>query len=96
MFGFKCERAVKPFVMGRKQWLFANTPLGAAASSIMYSIIETAAANGLNPYHYIKYLLEQLPVTSYNNLEPLLPWSSSLPDSCRVPVKTLKNPESHG
>jgi len=83
----RCERAVKPFVMGRKAWLFSNTPGGAAASSIIYSIVETAKANGLHPYNYIKYLLETLPNTTTDNLDALLPWSASLPEDCTAPVK---------
>ena len=83
----RCERAVKPFVMGRKAWLFSNTPGGAAASSIIYSIVETAKANGLHPYNYIKYLLETLPNTTTDNLDALLPWSESLPENCTAPVK---------
>jgi len=81
------ERAVKPFVQGRKQWLFSNTPNGAESSSIYYSIIETAKENHLNPYQYLKFLLEMLPHTTTNDLETLLPWSKSLPDSCRISVK---------
>ena len=48
----RCERAVKPFVQGRKAWLFSNTPRGAEASSAMFSIAETAKENGLNPCYY--------------------------------------------
>jgi len=81
------ERSVKPFVQGRKQWLFSNTPNGAESSSIYYSIIETAKENNLNPYQYTKFLLEKLPKANANELEALLPWSESLPDYCRVPVK---------
>ena len=44
---------MKPFVMGRKNWLFANTPDGAQASSVIYSLIETAKENGLDPYRYL-------------------------------------------
>jgi transposase len=83
----RCERSVKPFVQGRKAWLFSNTPNGATASSIMYSIIETAKENGLHPFHYVKYLLEALPHTTVDNLEAFLPWSDTLPDDCRIPVK---------
>ncbi|MCL2153997.1 MAG: IS66 family transposase [Oscillospiraceae bacterium] len=83
----RCERSVKPFVMGRKNWLFSNTPDGAKASSVMYSIIETAKENGLHPFHYLKFLLETLPNTTTGNLEALLPWSVSLPEVCRVTVK---------
>ncbi|WP_321495238.1 transposase domain-containing protein [uncultured Desulfobacter sp.] len=50
-----------PFVIGRKNWLFSVTPEGAAASAAIYSLIETAKANGLEPYWYFRYLLEKLP-----------------------------------
>jgi len=83
----RAERSVKPYVQGRKQWLFSNTPNGAESSSIIYSIIETAKENHLHPFHYMKYLLEKLPITTCNKLEELLPWSDSLPDSCRVPER---------
>lgn len=80
----RCERAVKPFVMGRKAWLFSNTPSGAEASSVMYSIIETAKENGLHPFRYMEFLLETLPGATTADLESLLPWSESLPVRCRV------------
>jgi hypothetical protein len=83
----RCERSVKPFVMGRKAWLFSNTPEGAMASCIIYSIIETAKENSLHPYHYIKYLLEALPATHQADIEELLPWSQALPASCYVPLE---------
>ena len=81
----RCERSVKPFVMGRKAWLFAASTDGADASSVMYSIIETAKDNGLHPFLYVKFLLEKLPNMNHNDdLNLLLPWSPSLPVSCRV------------
>jgi transposase len=83
----RAERSVKKFVMGRKAWLFSNTPDGAKASSIMYSIIETAQENGLHPFRYMKYLLEMLPNTKSNQVEQLLPWSDTLPEECRAPIK---------
>jgi len=52
------ENAIRPFVLGRKNWLFAGTPEGAEASALLYSIIETAKANGLEPYAYLKYIFE--------------------------------------
>ena len=55
------ENAIRPFVVGRKNWLFAATPDGAHASAALYSIIETAKANGLEPYWYLRYLFERLP-----------------------------------
>jgi len=81
----RCERTVKPFVMGRKAWLFSTTPEGAMASSVMYSIIETAKENGLHPFEYVKFLLEKLPcMTSGDDFDALLPWSDVLPGLCRV------------
>jgi transposase len=84
----RAERSVKPFVMGRKAWLFSNTPDGAHASSVMYSIIETAKENGLHPFHYIKYLLDVLPAVNNDKVDNLLPWSPNLPEECRIPVKS--------
>jgi transposase len=84
----RSERAIKPFVIGRKNWLFANTPRGAKASSIIYSVIETAKENGLNPLQYLIYLFEQLPQLpdpkDPEALDRLLPWSPSLPLTFRV------------
>ena len=84
----RCERSVKPFVMGRKAWLFSNTPAGARASSVMYSLIETAKENGLHPCRYLEFLLETLPNSTTSGLEALLPWSEALPERCRAPKKT--------
>jgi transposase len=84
----RCERSVKPFVMGRKAWLFSNTPNGAYASSILYSLIETAKENGLHPYLYIKYLFEVLPAVKNNEADDFLPWSLKLPIECRVIKKS--------
>jgi len=83
----RAERSIKPFVTGRKNWLFSNTPNGAEASSILYSIIETAKENGLRPQQYVQFLLEKLPNMTTSGLEALLPWSDSLPDCCRAPKK---------
>ena len=83
----RSERSIKPFVIGRKNWLFANTPRGAQASATIYSIVETAKENGLNPFNYLQYLFERLPnldLQDLNALDGLLPWSTDLPLSCRV------------
>jgi len=80
----RCERSIKPFVQGRKAWLFSNTPDGAEASSVMYSLIETAKENGLHPFHYLRFLLDTLPSSTCNNVDELLPWSEALPDWCRM------------
>lgn len=83
----RAERSVKPFVMGRKAWLFSSSPAGAKASSVMYSIIETAKENGLHPYRYLEFLLTLLPKSSTSSIDALFPWSEVLPDEVRAPVK---------
>ena len=88
----RSERAIKPFVIGRKNWLFANTPRGAKASATIYSVIETAKENGLNPFAYLTYLFERLPNVSVGDsaaIDALLPYSASLPDFCRVVGKSI-------
>jgi len=70
------ENAIRPFVIGRKAWLFSDTPAGAHASAVHYSLIETAKANGLEPYDYLKQVLTALPYTeTVEELEALLPWN---------------------
>jgi transposase len=83
----RSERSIKPCVIGRKNWLFANTPKGAKASATIYSIVESAKENGLNPFNYLKYLFEKLPnidIQDQSAIDELLPWSSTLPQECRV------------
>lgn len=60
------ERSIKPFVMGRKNFLFANVPKGAEASAIIYSLIETAKENGLDPYRYLTWLMHEAPKLDMN------------------------------
>lgn len=83
----RAERSIKPFVIGRKNWLFANTPKGAAASAIVYSIMETAKENGLNPYLYLTYIFKTAPNLRLNDdtgtIESLMPWNA--PDYCKTP-----------
>lgn len=83
------ERALRNFTIGRKNWVTINTIRGAQASAIIYSITETARANNLNVYYYIKHLLTHLPQLVDKNgnieqslLEPLMPWSKTLPADC--------------
>ena len=83
------ERALRNFTIDRKNWMTINTVRGAQASAVIYSITETARANGLNVYYYIKHLLEQLAelIDDQGNierseLEPLMPWSKALPADC--------------
>ena len=87
----RAERSIKPFVIGRKNWLFSNTPKGANSSAIIYSIVETAKENGLNPFSYLTYLFDELPnidINDKNALDELMPWSKSLPESCKISKKS--------
>lgn len=81
------ENAIRPFTVGRKNWLFADTPKGASASAAVYSIIETAKANGLNVYTYLEYLLLYMPDTDWRNspeeLDMLMPWSEGVQAECK-------------
>jgi hypothetical protein len=84
----RAERSIKPFVMGRKNWLFANTPGGAQASAVIYSLIETAKENALDPYRYLPWVLQNAPQLSETGkawAEKLLP--ARAPKECYVPQK---------
>jgi transposase len=86
----RSERAIKPFVIGRKNWLFANTPGGARSSATIYSLMETAKENGLNPFAYLTYLFERLPNINLKDpvaVDELLPWSAAVQALCHVPDK---------
>ena len=83
------ERALRTFTIGRKNWMTINTVRGADASAIIYSVTETARANGLNVYYYMKHLLTELTRVvradgsiDEKELEPLMPWSKDLPAEC--------------
>lgn len=80
----RAERSVKPFVIGRKNWLFCNSVSGAKTSAIAFSIIETAKENGLKPFEYLQFLLETLPNIKTSSIDDLLPWSNKIPPECRV------------
>ncbi|KOY80501.1 transposase domain-containing protein, partial [Lysinibacillus macroides] len=71
-------------------WLFSQSMRGATASAIIYSIVETAKENRLNPMSYLNYLFEQLPQIDLDDQEALdqfLPWSKTIPKECRIPDK---------
>lgn len=78
------ERAIRPFAVHRKNWLFADSVEGAKANAVMYSLIESSKVNNLNIYKYLNYLLEEFPkiknINDENALEKYLPWSQELPD----------------
>ena len=84
----RAERSIKPFVIGRKNWLFANTPAGARSSAVIYSLIETAKENHLDPYRYLLWVLKNAPTLSQTDeawAEKLLP--SNAPQECYIPQK---------
>ena len=89
-----CESHIRPFATARRAWLFADTPKGATANAILYTIVETARANQLNIYEYLKYLLTVMPNTDYKNhseqLSTYLPWAKELPEECRLTHTTKK------
>jgi transposase len=80
------ENAIRPVALARKNFLFSDTPQGAEASALVFSIIATATANNLDPYEYLVYIFRTLPnLGFYNNQELLdrcMPWSDKLPASC--------------
>ncbi len=72
----RAENAIRPFVIGRKAWLFSDTPAGANASAIIYSMVETAKANGLDPYAWLRRIMRDLPAArTVDEIEALLPWN---------------------
>ena len=84
--GFRAERAIKEFVIGRKNFLFSTSVQGVVASQVLYSIVETAKANGLHPYEYLKYVIEELSQNKQTpeKIQEVLPWSEKIPAYVRV------------
>ncbi len=86
------ENAIRPFVVGRKNWLFSDTEKGAQSSAIVYTLVETAKANGLNPHTYLLRLLEELPYLgrnpSQNDLDSFMPWQPALQVACSSSVSS--------
>ena len=84
------ERAIRPFTVGRANWHIIDTIHGAQASAVIYSLVETAKANRLKIYEYLKHLLTEIPKHMDSNsldfLEDLLPWSENLPEECRKKI----------
>ena len=85
---FMAERAIKPFVIGRKNFLFSDTPRGAEASAGIYSVVTTAKANGLNPRKYLEWLLSEMPNAEDPGdpayLDSLMPWLGSVPGEIKL------------
>jgi len=80
------ENAIRPFVVGRKNWLFSDTAKGAESSAIVYTLVETAKANGLNPHTYLLRLLENLPYLGrnfcQNDMDIFMPWQPAVQAAC--------------
>jgi transposase len=100
--GGATERAIRPFTIGRNNWIACDSIVGAETSAIMYTIVETAKANKVNVYHYLKYLLEQVPKhldgKSLDFLDDMLPWSDKYLSyekiqTMRIPKLVLKDNE---
>ena len=79
------ENAIRPFTVGRRNWLFSASPKGAASSAIVYTMVEMAKANDLNTYKYLTYLLSQRPDAKMSDeqLEQLAPWSETAKANCQ-------------
>ena len=71
----QAENKIRPFVIGRKAWLFSDTPAGAHSSAVIYSLLETAKANGLEPYTWLRQVLNELPAAkTVDDVDALMPW----------------------
>ena len=83
-----CEANIKPFATARRAWLFADTPKGAFANGVLYTLVESAKANDLDGYEYLKHLLTERPNNHHlekpSVIDRLLPWSKELPEQCRM------------
>lgn len=80
----RSERSIKPFVIARKNFLFCNTPSGANASAVTFSIVETAKENNLNIFNYLEHILECMSQDEAYDIEKLMPWSDELPEDCKA------------
>ena len=89
-----CEANIKPFATARRAWLFADTPRGAFANGVLYTLVESARANKLDVYEYLKYLLSEMPNNHHLEdprvIDRLLPWSEELPEQCRLKTRQKK------
>ena len=83
----RCENSIRPFVVGRRSWLFSDTTGGAHASAVIYSLVETAKANGVEPYAWLRRVLRELPAAkTVEEVEALLPWNLRLPEIAPIPL----------
>ena len=86
------EQAIRPFTLGRKNWVTISSPRGAEASAVIYSLVETAKANSLRLFDYFEYLYTELAThaddTSRDFIQDLLPWSTVVQEKFRIPKKS--------
>ena len=90
-----CESHIRPFATARRAWLFADTPNGAKANAVLYTLVESARENNLNVYEYLDYLLATMPNIDFCNhpdlIDDILPWSDKLPERCHLVQKQKKS-----
>ena len=83
------ENAIRPFALGRKNWLFCDTTKGAESSAIVYSLVESAKANGIEPFAYLQHVLVNMPYLgkslSHEDLESLMPWAPDIQQDYKIP-----------
>lgn len=83
------ENAIRPLTLGRKNWLFCDTPKGAEASAVVYSMVESAKAHGVEPFAYLQRVLVELPYLgkslSHEELEAFMPWAPGIQEDCKIP-----------
>ena len=95
----RAERSIKPFVIGRKNWLFSNTPNGARASAVYYSLVVTAMENGLNPFEYLSWIFTHAPNLGKpgyaSAIEDFLPGSAKILQKVFVPKPKGTEPEKY-
>ena len=89
-YGYEAERAIRPFTIGRNNWVVSGGPRGAAASATIYSLIETFKLDGLEPYYALRYILTKLPTTPIENIGSLLPWNLNPKDFYELTVEDAR------
>jgi hypothetical protein len=87
----RAENSIRPFTVGRKNWLFSYCKRGAEASAVVYSIVETAQANGLVPFMYLNYLFQTMPNIPEEQYADCLPWNPAVKEICKIPKQGVKN-----
>ena len=85
------ENSIRPFTVGRRNWLFSGSPSGATASAIVYSLVKTSKANGLNPYKYLELLMTHIPKIQTQDeetqIEKLMPWKAEIQELCTDKIR---------